>query len=317
MRWGARVLAGLWMMWASTAEAADRGARADDAAFAASGDEAYAPAPRDRLWYSNSTFARVNPLGLFNGYRVGWQRRLSTSDSILLQDTYTFIGPITTITPAWARVGGYAESQLLAVLRVFGEVSAIGYYGTFDQVLTFPADARYSDLTIADEADRSAPTGGWFANVGGTVRAAAGPVAVRSTAQLLRFDLGGHVDGGYFYEQLSDRLAPDGGWLLLKDTDLLYVGGKLRLGARYTFTDTLDGSDGTDASLSHHRLGPLFAWQFTDKKPGARFNQPTLFVLTQWWLQHPYRTGDEQPQALPLTAIGFAFNGDLRTSAVP
>lgn len=301
---------GLWALGA-TALAADRGARADDAAYA--GDDAadYVPAPRDRLWYSNSTFARVNPLGLVNTTRVGWQRRLSTSDHVLRRDTYTFVGPSLTVTPAWGRAGLYAESQLLAVLRVFGEVNAVGYFGTFDQVLTFPADGRYSDQSIEARGVEAEPRAGWIVNVGGTARAAVGPFALRSTLQLTRIDLAGGSDGAYFYEQLTDRLAPDGGWLLLDDTDVLYVGEALRLGARYTVSETLDGSVGTDAALAHHRLGPLFAWQFSDDPPGDRFNQPTLFVLAQWWLQHPYRSGDEQPAGLPLIAVGFAFNGDL------
>jgi hypothetical protein len=302
------------LLCAAPAAAQDRGARGDDAAYEVEDPDAYTPPPRDRLWYSNASYARVNPLGLVNLHRLGWRRRLSTRPSILFQDTYAFLGGAATLTPAWSRVGGYAEVQPLALLRVFTEVTAVGYYGTFDQVLTFPTDGRFSDRSIQAEGDRAEPTLGWTFTVGGTLRAAVGPVAARSTSQALRFDLSGTADGQYFYDQLSDRLAPDEGWLLLTDTDLLFVGDELRLGVRHTFTDTLDGSTGTDAALAHHRLGPLFAWQFTDKAPGARFNQPTLFVLAQWWLQHPYRTGDEQPRALPLVAVGFAFNGDWAIS---
>ena len=120
-------------------------------------------------------------------------------------------------------------------------------------------------------------------------------------------------NGTHFYDQLSDRLVLDGGWIVLNDADLLYVSGPLRLGARHTFTDGLEGGT-DDGDLAQHRVGPLFAWQFNDKDPGARYNQPTLFVLTQWWAQHPYRAGNEQPQELPLIAVGFAFNGDHWTS---
>ena len=220
-----------------------------------------------------------------------------------------------TLTPAWGRGGLYAEAQLLAVLRVFAEVAGVGYFGTFDQVLTFPADARYSDQTIEAQGERSAATTGWVTTLGTTARAKVGPIAVRSTFQGLRFDLSGGADGAYFYDQLSDRLAPDEGWLLMNDADVLYLSGKLRLGLRHSWSDTADGSgDTTDAALAYHRLGPLFAWQFADHAPGKRFNQPTLFVLAQTWLQHPYRTGEEQSQALPLIAVGFAFNGDLAVS---
>jgi hypothetical protein len=293
--------------------AQDRGARSDDAAFA-SEEGKYTPAPLNRLWYSNATYARVNPLGLINNYQVGWRRRLSKKDSTLFQDTYAFVGPAATITPAWTRVGLSAEAQALAVLRVFGRIDGVGYYGTFDQILPFDAASPYSDQTIADRGDEASATTGWLATLGATVRAKVGPIAVRNTGQAVHMDLA--LDGGtHFYDQLSDRLVPDGGWVVLNDADVLYVAGPLRLGARHSFTDTLDGSgDTTDAALANHRLGPLFAWQFSDKKPGARFNQPTFFAIAQWWLQHPYRTGAEQPQALPLIALGLSFNGDLATS---
>ncbi|MFT4623471.1 MAG: hypothetical protein ACI8PZ_002127 [Myxococcota bacterium] len=39
-----------------------------------------------------------------------------------------------------------------------------------------------------------------------------------------------------------------------------------------------------------------------------------MFAIAQWWAQHPYRTGDEQPAALPLIAFGVSFDGDLAVS---
>jgi len=295
-----------------SAFAQDRGARSDDSNFAADDVEAYTPAPRDRLWYSNATYLRVNPLGLVDLYRLGWRRRLSTSEHILRQDTYTFVGPSVTVTPAWARVGLYAEAQLLSVFRVFGQLDGAGYFGTFDQALAFDGADRFSDDAIEARGDEAKATLGWFATLGATARAKVGPIVIRDTFQTIRMDpdLG---QSTHFYDQLSDRLVPDGGWVALNDADVLYVSGKLRLGARHTVTDNLQGGS-DDGDLAQHRVGPLFAWQFSDKAPGARVNQPTLFTLAQWWAQHPYRTGDEQPQGLPLIAVGIAFNGDHWTS---
>jgi hypothetical protein len=306
------------LLTCGSAFAQDRGARGDDAAYATD-DAPYVPPPKDRLYYTNATFARVNPLGLVDVFKVGWRRRLSTKDSILFQDTYVFTGPIAMVTPAYSRLGWYAEAQALSVLRVFGQVEGVGYYGTFDQVIGYQGDDRYSDQTNQALSEQGLSRGetGWVLTFGGTLRAKVGPIAARSTLSVTRYDLALNDDETHFYDQLWDRLAPDGGFMALNDLDVLYVKGKLRLGPRYTWSDTLDGSgDSTDGALAHHRLGPLFAWQFNDKAPGARVNQPTLFVLAQWWLQHPYRTGNEQPQGLPLVAIGFAFNGDLKTSAI-
>ncbi|TNE86275.1 MAG: hypothetical protein EP330_21270 [Deltaproteobacteria bacterium] len=297
------------------ANAQDRGARAEDATFGDDDHETYEPAPRDRLYFTNATFARVNPLGFVDLYRIGWRRRLSTKDSVLFHDTYSFVSAEVMATPAYSRVGIFAEAQVLAILRVFASYSAVAYYGTFDQVLSWPGpDARYSDQTIEAEGERASGTLGTVFTAGGTLRAAVGPIAVRSTLSLTRYDLDLPDGDTYFYDQYWDRLAPDGGWMALNDADVLALLGNARVGVRHTFTDEFGNDSGEDSALSTHRLGPLLAWQFHDKKPGTKFNQPTAFLVAQWWLQHPYRAGAEQPQALPLIAAGFAFNGDLAMS---
>jgi hypothetical protein len=195
------------------------------------------------------------------------------------------------------------------------DIGFVGYFGNFDQVLSWsdPA-ARYSDQTMGSlgEAGAHRPRTGSTVTLGGALRGKVGPVAVRDTVQLNRLDLALPPGERWFYDQLSDRLVPDGGFVVLNDLDLLVVAGGLRAGARYTFSDNLSGDlAGTDGALAHHRIGPLVALQLSEKAPGAAFNQPTVFLLAQWWLVHPYRTGEEQPAALPLIAAGFSFNGDL------
>jgi hypothetical protein len=295
----------------SIGAAQDRGARGDDVAFARDDDAVYEAGPRDRLSYTNASFARVNPLGLINVFRVGWKRRLSQKDSLLFRDTYAFAAANVLATPAKTRLGVYGEAQLLSVFRVFAEVNSVGYYGTIDQVMSWDDPAAvFSDQTIAARGG-SAPTTGWVVNTGATVRAAVGPVAIRSTAQVSHYDLNLPDGDVVFYDQFWDRLAPDGGWMVLNDLDVLLLAGNARIGVRHTFTDQIGGTSGVDSSLAHHRVGPLLAYQFHDKPKGTRFNQPTAFLVCQWWAQHPYRTGQEQPAGLPLIAVGFAFNGDL------
>ena len=59
-----------------------------------------------------------------------------------------------------------------------------------------------------------------------------------------------------------------------------------------------------------HRLGPLVAWTFFEKR-GGRYNGPTVAVLSQWYLRHRYRAGEARSQAIPNIAILFGFFGDL------
>ena len=309
-------------MWAllgmlvMTASAQDRGARGDDAAFGDEGDESWEPAPLNRLYYTNATFGRVNPLGFVDFYRLGWRHRLSDKDSLMLKDTYTFVSAEVMATPAYTRLGVYAEAQMLAILRVYASYSGVGYYSTFDQILSWPDNsARYSDQAIAARGDEAYATLGSVFTAGGTLRAAAGPIAIRSTVAFTRYDLNLQDNDTVFYDQYWDRLAPDGGWMVLNDADILALLGKARVGVRHTYNDELGNDTNNDSALALHRVGPLLAWQFHDKKPGTKFNQPTAFVIAQWWAQHPYRTGEEQPAGLPLIALGFAFNGDLAVSS--
>jgi len=117
---------------------------------------------------------------------------------------------------------------------------------------------------------------------------------------------------------MYDVLAPETGWLHTTDTDLLYVnGGPFTVGIRHTWLavqyqeeNFLNGESTDTENTPLHRLGPLFAYKFNNRSM-TRFNQPTVFVLANWWLQHRYRTGQEISQALPYVVIGFTFNGNL------
>lgn len=274
--------------------------------------------PLNRLWYTSATFARINPLGLISVANVGWRRRLFDSDSVLLKDSYLHLGVNGRGSPAFGRVGLHAEIQPLAVLKAWADYEAVGYFGTFDQILSFDDPrARYDDATISSLGKSTGATGGTVFTAGMVLQAAVGPVAVRSTFQATRYDLALNDGDTVFYDQYWDRLAANEQFMFLNDLDVMAIAGKARIGARWTWSDTPGLPDDADGALAHHRVGPLFAWQFSDRGPGARFDQPTMFILTQWWLQHPYRAGAVQPQGLPLIAAGFAFRGDLLGPKAP
>lgn len=269
--------------------------------------------PKHRLYYSNATFARVNPLGLISVGQLGWRRRLADkpASNVLFGDTYTYVAAVSRVSPAFGRLGAHLEVSPIAIFKAWVDLEGVGYFGTFDQVTGFSdASPAYDDDSL-DAMARGLPTGGWVFTGGAVLQAKAGPVAVRSTFQATRFSIGLPDGEEYFYDQIWDRLAPNNGFMLLNDADVMGVFEHARVGTRWTWTDGLVDDPDSLAGMAHHRVGPLFAWQFSEGPPGKRFNRPTLFTLVQWWLQHPYRDGTEQSQAMPLVAVGFAFQGDL------
>jgi hypothetical protein len=74
-------------------------------------------------------------------------------------------------------------------------------------------------------------------------------------------------------------------------------------------SDYLPGQRATPAEGWRQRLGPTvnYAWA---QPAGSRF-VPSVFAQVQWWLSHPYRTGQEMQQALPWVLLAFTANGDL------
>jgi hypothetical protein len=264
---------------------------------------------RDRFWYSNQVFARVNPLGLQDMLRIGYRREFSRPGR-LFQDTYLLAGASVNLSPAFVRAGPHIEVQPLALFRLEAAYQAVGWFGVLDQLTPFPgSDVDFSDNALDALPEQSAF--GHLVMLGGRVQAAVGPVIVRNIVEFNWYDADLPTGSVAFYEQFWDRLVLDKTWMVRNDTDVIVQATpKIKTGVRYTYSDSFVG-DGSSGDAPHHRVGPIFAYEFFDKPQGTRFDKPTLFVLAQWWLAHPYRAGQQQPQALPLIAAGLTFEGDM------
>lgn len=268
------------------------------------------PPPTHRLWYRSATFARINPLGLQSILDIGYRYQLVKSPSTFFNDSYFFVGPTINASPSFLRAGLRLETMPLSLLRFHVQYQVVGYLGSFDNLSSFPTrTSDFSDRAMNEADDAYTAAGGVF-NAGWRFQLKIAGFAFRNTSEVAMYHVGLRGGDTVFYEQYWDRAIPNGGWAVQNDLDVLGAPGRARVGVRYTYSDTLAG-DGSPIDRRNHRLGPLFAYEFHDRKAGARFNHPTLFVLVQWWLQHEYRTGQQQPWALPLIAVGLGFDGDL------
>ena len=270
--------------------------------------------PEHRLVYQNLTVLRVNPLGLQNKFDLAYRYRLMESDSLLFRDTFVGVAFQPLLTPAFADVGVAAQLQPLTALFLEARWQWRGWLGTFNHLQSFDSpEAEYSDSAIkaGGENEQHYSTTGWLLGLTAELRAKVGPVVVRNRFQALYSDMDLRNDDPLYYEPLTDLLAPNKGWLITNDSDLLLflLDEHLIVGARYSLGHGLDVG-GPSANGPTHRVGPLIAYIF-EKDPGATFNKPTLLLLTQWYLGHRFRTGQDVSQAIPYIALGFAFSGDL------
>ena len=170
-------------------------------------------------------------------------------------------------------------------------------------------DVDYSDTTMdaRGEAGENYSGTGWQGMLETRVQAKAGPIAIRNTYALYRTHVNVAEGDIVYYDQTLDILMPADGWAMTNDADLLFVGvDRWTLGARYTFANAVH-NDGSSADALTHRAGPLIARSVGEDS--RRAVNKTAYVLSQWHLVHPYRTGADVTQAFPLIVLGFGFGG--------
>lgn len=274
--------------------------------------------PKLRFTYESMFAARSNPLGLNLEVRPAVRLRLYDSTSTIGRDNYIDFAPTLTTTPAFVRGGASVRVQPAAVIRLGARVEGINYFGGFDQFQSWEdAGSAVWDDDTQDEnglAGENYPTSGWFAAGEVLLRAKVSNIAVLNQSRLLYADINLNDGDTVFYEITYDVLVPDQGLLFNNDLSTVWVPESMPLtaGVRWSSTQAFhpDEPDAV-AAETMHRLGPLVAWTFRSSE-GAGLGNLSAFTLAQWWLKHPYRTGQVSSQAVPYFVLGLSARGDFR-----
>ncbi len=226
--------------------------------------------------------ASINNAGVQDTLEIAWQRPLTTSIHPLRAGAHLSAGVVNVLTPSMDRLGGWVEYAPLSIasLRVGAEPSA--YFGTFHSVLAFQGydDPFDADTREARGAGRAAT--GLRSYVTPAVQFRAGPVAVRTAADIewWRVD----VSGPFYYEPARDTLIrARGDWLVNATTVALYqrdraAGGFTAGGVLHHVMQVFDAPDNRIQRLGviamHELAAPHFglphlratvtAWRFLD-----------------------------------------------------
>lgn len=277
-------------------------------------------APQHRLYYSNLTAARYNPLGGADAFRLEYRWRLWDNPGVLFKDAWIMVGLTPIVTPALALLGGTIEVKPLTILSLQASLYRKQWFGSFGYLQSFAVPgADYSDtaLDAGEDADLNYVTGGTEVQLRATVLGKVGPVVVRNDAKFYWSNVKLRGGDALYYAITIDHLLENGGWAYTDDLDVLYLsGGPWVLGVRATFTDSLyrdtvfpAGGSTDDPNGPTIRVGPLFAWTFDDVSP--TFTKPTVLVVANFWAKHRFRTGADSSAAIPYLVVGFKFEGEF------
>jgi hypothetical protein len=283
------------------------------------------PQPETEVRYQSTTAARVNPLGLVSFLDLTGRLRLYAHESDFLKQNFAGIGITGGLSPAWGRIGVLAEVQPLSILRLHLSYELVGYFSSFNLFASFPSPfADASDTAIETRSNlpglASYDTYGGQLTLGATLQAKISYFAVRNLFRAAHGSYQIRPGDRVYYDQLSDLLAPNDGWILINDVDALAVFDEfgLAVGARWTYSHAFyrlrNFAPGEDPNAvpdtDIHRLGLIAAWTIEDNE-GARFDRPTIILIAQWHLVHRYRTGADVDVGVPYLALAFQFQGDL------
>lgn len=298
---------------------------------------AFVQPPKHRVVLNNLLGLRLNPQGVEDQMRLGYQYRLSDRRELLFRDTFFFVGVAPRLNPAFIKIGPSIEIQPLTIFNLRVTAEYMGFFSTFGFLQSFqsPVD-NYSDPVLKEgqDARRNYKAGGAHVVIEPTLQLRLGPFALRNrfSAEYWYFNL---RDGDrVFYEVTLDTALSRSGWVLSNDLDLLLLTRfGLSAGVRYALVQPLYGDgdfratdDRGAARNGHHRVGPIVAYTFFDHGY-TRFNRPTLLLIANWYVSHRFRTGAEtstilpgvtvNSQAMPYVVLAFTFQSDLLGGATP
>jgi hypothetical protein len=272
------------------------------------------------VWRS-TTAARYNPLGLSTFLRFGYRHPLlGPQDDRVLQSTFVGVNAVGGVTPAYARGGIRLDVQPLAILQLLASYEAVGVFGTFGALQSFPdVSAEFSDAAQARRAKAglSYATTGRIATLNPILQARVGKWTLVVSTELIHTEMNVHPGDTVYYDLPYAMLAPGDGWLLGNEADLTFaLGPHLGLGVHHGLYHALFAHGEANAARVKEItpiecLGPILTYELSRTNGPARLKNPAVFLISSWWLRNPYRTGAEVPRAVPYVIVGVTFEGDV------
>ena len=277
------------------------------------------------LTFQSASVVRVNPKGLTQFFLVKAPIGLYESDHPALEKNG--ITPIVHLeaSPAIYKGGFALEFDPMTILGFRAGMVWQKYNGKFDGLQSFGStDVSYSDTSLEalgnDGEALNYATSGKVTTLSATLKMKVGSIALKNKFGATRYDMDLRDGHEHYYDITLDILTENGQWNLHNTTDLVYLhSDSIIMGLRSDLTMPAYSVSGDDAVVpgKTYRVGPSFIYNFdpTDAPGDAsnpnRFRNPKLIVMLNWWLEHPYRTGEDVSGGMPMALVVFTFEGDL------
>lgn len=242
---------------------------------------------------------RLHPIGAEVRATVSYVDPIGSSDELLWKSRFWAAGVTGAVNPAEAAAQAFVEIEPIAVFQLRAMAEYRGYFGNFNELLSFPElTPVYNDQIISElgAAGRNAPSHRWTLRLDPTLRAAFGPIGVQNVSTFAYAAARVPAGNPVYYDPGIDMLRPSHGVTLSNTFSVVYLGGPLTAGLLHEWHLPL----GLSAADQIHRVGGVAAYVFYEDKL-AWLNKPTLFALAYFNVQHRGRV-----PWLPTFVVGFS-----------
>ncbi len=249
----------------------------------------------------NTFGVMVNVVGIEDSLDLSWRWRLWASQSPLLSQAHFSAGVTNTLSPAYDRVGIWAELSPLSTLDLRLGVEPTFYFGLFNSLQDFSGyDAVFDVQTRKDTNDQSYAGFGGRVYFAPTLKLQVGRVIGTTSAELEWWKAAG--DGPCFYEPARDVLIESSGDRVVRTTSALLLevprsGGKrLLIGPMHQIVDVAGARQNRV-----QRVGLLGVYELGERRFGV--GQPALIVQAAYYLDDRFK----RHQMWALAAVRFTL----------
>ena len=253
-----------------------------------------------RLEVRNTFGAMVNVIGFEDILDVTWTWDLSRSENPLVKDAHLSLGATNTFSPAYDRVGLWAEVSPLSIVDLRAGFEPTVYFGLFNSLQDFPSyGSVFDEKTRKDTNDASYFGLARRVYLAPTLKMKVGRVIGFASAELEWWKAEG--DGPYFYEPARDTLlASDGDRVLRTSSALLYElrggeGRQVLLGPMHQMMNV----EGARANRVQ-RIGVLGVYELRSRPLGLA--RPALIGQLAYYLDDRFKKNE------PWALVAIRFN---------
>jgi hypothetical protein len=230
----------------------------------------------------------ANLIGLQDEVLMTWRWSTTESKNPLVQDAHVMVGAVDLVSPAFNRVGLWAEYSPLSIIDFRVGIEQSSYFGTFSTLIGFDDySSPYDPDSVLERQEERRPGWGGRIYFEPTIKLKVGSVIFAAFSDLEYWKLIKKPEGGdFFYESARDTLLRSDGDVMMTTSAVLLQEAKFNAGRSLVAGFAYDRLDVFAAPENQRQtLGLLGVATLGEKLGQGALRKPTLITKVFYYVK--------------------------------